>query len=165
MPTREEGGGGTRGRIVTDSQHRRICAITIARIALWRIALGFTSNDFTYTGSTLYLFSAIDVSIACALACMPLLKPAGEALVSSSMVSWMKTLTRTTRSQSSKASSGQHGWMKAGSSEGHRFESHVVGGRNAESLKGRSSDEQGIYVNRQLEQQAYLTNDSYEMTP
>jgi hypothetical protein len=95
---------------------------------------------------------------------MPLLKPAGEKLASSSAVSWMRTLVNTTQSHPSNASSGQHGWMEAGSVEGQYFESHVVAGRNSKSSKGRASDEQGIYVNRRVDQRTCLSNDSFEMT-
>lgn len=129
------------------------------------VALRLTSDDFTYTGSTLYLFSAIDVSLLCAFACMPLLKPVGEKLVSSSAVAWIKTLAQTTLSRAFKASSGQHDWAKSCSVEGPNLESAVVGGRNSMSSKDKTSSEQGIYVDCRVEQHTYLSNHSLEMEP
>lgn len=147
-------------KLVTNRQCHSICAITIARLVLWRIALGYDSNDFTYTSWTLYLFSAIEVSVGCTLACMPLLKPAGKRLASSSVVSWLRTLANTTRSHAVKESSRQHGWA-----EGPYSKSRVGGERDSESLKDRPSDERSIYVNREVNQHTFLSNDSLEMEP
>ncbi|KJZ72357.1 hypothetical protein HIM_08283 [Hirsutella minnesotensis 3608] len=55
-----------------------ICSIAIARIALYRLALAYDQSDFTYSGSTLYLFTSIEPLLGCSLACMPLLQPVAD---------------------------------------------------------------------------------------
>ncbi|KAG8167237.1 hypothetical protein KVR01_002926 [Diaporthe batatas] len=141
-----------------------ICSIAIARIATWKIALGLTSDDFTYTGTTLYLFSAIDVSVLCALACMPLLKPVGEKLASSSAVAWTRTLFQSLQSRAMKVSKGNQDWAKSRSGgEPYRGPPEADGiSRSSGSLTSR---ELGLSTNHRVEQDTYLSNDSLEMEP
>ncbi|KAK7998973.1 hypothetical protein PG991_014648 [Apiospora marii] len=78
-----------------------ICIISIARVALYQLALGLGGSDFSWTGSTLFLFTAIEAHLGCVLACMPLIRPAGEKLASMSFVSWARSLiNRSTASKS-----------------------------------------------------------------
>lgn len=94
---------------------------------------------------------------------MPLLKPAGQKLASSSMVSWMRTIVHTIQSHVSKASSGSREWNEAASDEGPCLEAQMVGEKNSKSSEGMAANERDIYVDRQAHQHTYLSNDSLEM--
>lgn len=94
---------------------------------------------------------------------MPLLKPAGERLASSWIVSWARSLVHTIQSHASKPLPGQSGLGKAASLEGKYSESDGVDGRNSKSSKDTASEEGGIYANHQVHQHSCLSNDSLEM--
>jgi len=96
---------------------------------------------------------------------MPLLKPVGEKMASSSVVAWIRTLVQTTRLRAFKTSSGQHDWANSCSVDGPDLESAAVGNRNSKSSEDKTSEEQGIYVHHRIEQHTFLSNDSLEMEP
>jgi hypothetical protein len=51
------------------------------------------SPEFMYESATLYLFTGMEPLLAISLACMPLLRPAGEILASSSAMLWIRSFT------------------------------------------------------------------------
>jgi hypothetical protein len=69
-----------------------ICAISFARLGIYK-SLDLQSPEFTYDAATLYLFTILEPTIAIILACIPLLRPAGEKIANSSAVSWMKSVS------------------------------------------------------------------------
>ncbi|KAK4222684.1 hypothetical protein QBC38DRAFT_489287 [Podospora fimiseda] len=110
-----------------------ICAIAVARIALYQLALAYDQTDFTYSGSTLYLFTSIEPLLGIALACLPLLRPIGDRASNSPIVSWVKDLVpsslRGTSWSRSKNSSGNDRYIPTGSQEGFQQLTHVtIGG-------------------------------------
>ncbi|KAK4156105.1 hypothetical protein C8A00DRAFT_12914 [Chaetomidium leptoderma] len=136
-----------------------ICSIAIARIALYQLALGYDQTDFTYTGSTLYLFTSMEPLLACTLACMPMLQPVADMTTNSSVVSWAKSLVRTSRSGTQASSSGrqpssgrQLGYLPTDSQEGLHHVAYVTANKE---WTGSGAPERGIYVNHHLEQSSF----------
>ncbi|KAK6222395.1 hypothetical protein LQW54_001095 [Pestalotiopsis sp. IQ-011] len=68
-----------------------ICSISIARVIMYRQALAYGQSDFTYSGSTLYIFTVIEPLLSCSIACLPLLGPAAEKVSAVGKVSWLKS--------------------------------------------------------------------------
>ena len=75
----------------------RICVISLLRIALWRYLEG---QDLTYTATLLYLFTALEPLLGIVLASLPIIKGASTEIINSSMLSWTKTLVRTSTNDS-----------------------------------------------------------------
>ncbi|KAF2110246.1 hypothetical protein BDV96DRAFT_650894 [Lophiotrema nucula] len=77
-----------------------ICAVSIARIALYKL-LDITSPELTYDAGILYLFTVLEPLLGIILACMPLLRPAGNhianSLMVSSAISWAKSFASSGR--------------------------------------------------------------------
>lgn len=133
--------------------------MAILRIALYKSVLDYTNPDFTYSSTTLYLFTSIDSSLGVTLACMPLLRPLGERLEKCSALTWVRSVTNTLRVPSRSASSARVGYRETGSSDGPRFESTASGGGyQTQSLESDT----GIYVKRQFEQRT-MHNYDHEM--
>ncbi|KAM7183449.1 hypothetical protein V8F20_012617 [Naviculisporaceae sp. PSN 640] len=105
-----------------------ICSIAVARIALYKLILAYDQSDFTYAGSTMFVFTAMEPLLGCALACMPMLQPVAEAATGSVVMSWVKSLITKTKTKSSSqggtstsiTGSGKpvrNGYWRAGSSQ------------------------------------------------
>ncbi|KAK3984628.1 hypothetical protein QBC44DRAFT_336643 [Cladorrhinum sp. PSN332] len=110
-----------------------ICAIAVARIALYQLALAYDQTDFTYSGSTLYLFTSIEPLLGISLACLPLLRPIGDRASGSPIANWVKDLVppslRGSSWSRSKNSSSNDRYIPTGSEEGLQQLTHVtIGG-------------------------------------
>ncbi|ROW15063.1 hypothetical protein VPNG_03453 [Cytospora leucostoma] len=140
-----------------------VCAIAIVRVGLYRDVSDYTDIDFTYTGATLYLFTAIDSSLGVTLACMPLLRPVGERLVTSSAVTWIRSMTGTSPNRSSNASSTRLGYRETYSLEAKQLypKTDVSGGGLC--MQGSTSDS-GILVRCQFEQRTEQNYDCEMVT-
>lgn len=128
---------------------------------MYRDVSDYTNIDFTYTGATLYLFTAIDSSLGVTLACMPLLRPVGERLVTSSAVTWIRSLRGTSPNQSSNACSTRLGYRETNSLEGVLLHPKIDVSGAGNRTKASTSDS-GIIVQCQLEQRTEQSY-NYEM--
>ncbi|KAI2608560.1 uncharacterized protein GGS25DRAFT_490794 [Hypoxylon fragiforme] len=132
-----------------------ICAISIARICLYQLALGYDQSDFTWSGSTLYLFTALEPLIACSLACMPLLRPVSEKLSASPVVTWAKSWVTYSTSGSSRFGRGQQSGDTGNDSlEGGLTVTTIGGGSNRFHWRRLSGDSRGIRVKYQVDQES-----------
>ncbi|KAK4167901.1 hypothetical protein QBC43DRAFT_125777 [Cladorrhinum sp. PSN259] len=110
-----------------------VCAIAVARIALYQLALAYDQTDFTYSSATLYLFSALEALLMLSLACLPLLRPIGEKASESTLVKKIKGLCSSSFRGSSwtrsKTRSGNDRYTPTGSDEGLQQLTHItIGG-------------------------------------
>jgi hypothetical protein len=149
--------GSTTTRYYIDAAPKQsICSIAIARIALYQLALGYDQSDFTYTGSTLYLFTSMEPLLACALACMPLLQPVANIATGSPVVSWAKSLVKSSRSRSQASASHNNGsYVPAGSQEGLHHTAYAIADKSGLGPASSASGDRGIYVNHQVEQSGF----------
>lgn len=113
---------------------------------------GFGTPDFTYTATTIYIFTTVEPSLACSLACMPLLRPVVEALAELDLPSslpWLRLSTSHTRSQRSVENARDTFPLATRADDVAHQETHVSGNR----WPGDKRNDQGaIYINRQFEQ-------------
>ena len=63
--------------------------ISLLRIAFWP---HLESDDFTYSVSLLYLFSALEPLLGIVLASLPIMRQAGVHIINSPVLSWVKSL-------------------------------------------------------------------------
>lgn len=108
----------------------RICAISVARIALYQAMIQFGQLDFTYSVTVLYLFTAIEPALGITLACMPLMRPLFEHISPAAALTYIKSLIQASRSRTTREqSSGGGGYEKTVNVKGLGAETHGLQGK------------------------------------
>ncbi|KAJ2998600.1 hypothetical protein NUW58_g272 [Xylaria curta] len=127
-----------------------VCAISIARIALYQLIVEYGQNDFTWSGTTLYIFTGVEPLIACTISCLPLLRPVGGRITSSTPISWAMSLISTFKDKKSTQNSSTLG--ATDSSEGLNGNTFVtIGGTPHRQWKRLNDNDRRIHVGREFE--------------
>lgn len=96
--------------------------------------------------------------LACALACMPLLQPVADVATGSSVMSWAKSLVKSSRSRS-QASASQNNYngyyLPANSQEGLHHAAYVTADKSGLGPASSAEGDRSIYVNHQVEQRSF----------
>lgn len=86
----------------------------MARVIMYQQALGYDQSDFTYSGSTLYIFTVIEPLLSCSIACLPLLRPAAERVSEVGKISWLKSFgSRSSKHDTSHTAAGKSSFGNA----------------------------------------------------
>ncbi|KAI0534767.1 hypothetical protein GGR58DRAFT_504943 [Xylaria digitata] len=127
-----------------------ICAISIARIALYQLIIEYGQTDFTWSGTTLYIFTSIEALLACTISCLPLLRPVGGQIASSVPISWAMSLVSTFKDKKNTQNSSVLEAMV--SSEGSNSSTFMtIGGTPHRQWKRLDDNERKIHVGREFE--------------